>query len=143
MKKNPYNLLRWIARISGSLIVIFTLFMFIGEFIEGQQKQPGLNLSTYSPIILTMFVIWGIALAGLVLALWKEGLGGFISLVSYILVYILNLFNKDASMRGSAIIITVFLILSIPSILYLVYWKLNKDELRKATIMKPENPDKA
>jgi hypothetical protein len=117
-KRNPYNWLRWIARILGSLIVIFTLFMFIGEFIEGQQKHAGLILSTYTPIIWTIFVIWGIALAGLVLALWKEGLGGSISLISFILVYILNLFNKEASMRGSAI--TIFLIFSIPSILYMV-----------------------
>jgi hypothetical protein len=44
-------------------------------------------------------------------------------------------------MRGNAI--TIFLIFSISSILYLVYWKLNKDELRKTAILKPENPDKA
>jgi hypothetical protein len=44
-------------------------------------------------------------------------------------------------MKGSAI--AIFLILSLPSILYLVYWKLNKNDLRKAAIFKPENPDKA
>ena len=91
--------------------------------------------------MLLIFVIWGIALAGLVLALWKEGLGGSISLGSYILVYILNLFNKEASMRGNAI--TIFLIFSIPSILYLVYWKLNKDEIMKTATFKPENTDNA
>ncbi len=140
-KRNPYNWLRWIARISGSRIVVFTLFMAIGEFMEGQRRHTGLTLTSYTPIILTIFVIWGIALAGLVLALWKEGPGGIISLISYMLVYILNLFNKEASMRGNAIII--FLIFSIPSILYLVYWKLNKDELRKTAVFKPENTDKA
>lgn len=140
-KRNPYNWLRWIARITGILIVAFTLFFFIGEIIEGQQRHAGSALASYTPLILIIFVIWGIALVGLVLALWKEGLGGIISLISYMLVYILNLFNKEASMRGNAIII--FLIFSIPSILYLVYWKLNKDELRKAAIFKTENPDKA
>jgi succinate dehydrogenase/fumarate reductase cytochrome b subunit len=125
--RNPYNWLRWIARITGILIVAFTLFFFIGEIIEGQQRHDGSALASYTPLILIIFVIWGIALAGLVLALWKEGLGGIISLISYMLVYILNLFNKEASMRGNAI--TIFLIFSIPSILYLVYWKLNKDEL--------------
>ena len=136
--RNPYNWLRWIARITGILIVAFTLFFFIGEVFEGQQRHAGSALASYTPLILIIFVIWGIALAGLILALWKEGLGGGISLVSYILVYILNLFNKEASMRGNAI--TIFLIFSIPSILYLVYWKLNKDELRKAAIIETGKP---
>lgn len=128
--RNPYNWLRWIARITGILIVAFTLFIFIGEFIEGQRRNAGSVLASYTPIILIIFVIWGIALAGLVLALWKEGLGGIISLISYMLMYILNLFNKQATMKANAIL--VFLIFCIPSILYLVYWKLDKDELSKA-----------
>jgi hypothetical protein len=139
--RNPYNWLRWTARITGILMVAFTLFFFIGEIIEGHQKHTGSAFASFAPIILIIFVIWGIALAGLVLALWKEGLGGIISLISFMLMYILNLFNKEASMRGNAI--TVFLIFSIPSILYLVYWKLHKDELRKTAYIKLENPDKA
>jgi hypothetical protein len=130
--RNSYNWLRWIARITGIMIVAFTLFFLIGEIIEGQQKHAGSALASYTPLILIIFIIWGFALAGLILALWKEGLGGIISLISYILVYILNLFNKEAT--NSAHFIIVFLIFCIPSILYLVYWKLNKDELRKAAI---------
>lgn len=140
-KRNHYNWLRWIARITGILIVAFTLFFFIGDIIEGQQRYAGSVLASYTPLILIIFVIWGIALAGLALALWKEGLGGIISLVCYILVYILNLFNKEAT--NSAHFITVFLIFSIPSILYLVYWKLNKDEMKKAATFKPDNTDNA
>ncbi|MGC1390930.1 MAG: hypothetical protein WA816_07815 [Bacteroidales bacterium] len=130
--RNPYNWLRWIARITGILMVSFTLFFFIGEIIEGHQRQAGSALTSYTPLILVIFIIWGFALAGLILALWKEGLGGIISLISYILVYILNLFNKEAT--NSAHFITIFLIFCIPSILYLFYWKLNKDELRKTAI---------
>jgi hypothetical protein len=128
-KRNPYNWVRWTARISGILMVAITLFFFIGEGMESHQRNAGSAVASFTPLLLIIFTIWGIALAGLVLALWKEGLGGLISLVSFILVYILNLFNKEASMRGSAI--TIFLIFSIPSILYLIYWKLNNDELKK------------
>ena len=131
MKKvNPYNWLRWIARIAGTLMVIFTLFMFIGELLESQKRHGRPALSSFTPLMLIIFVIWGIALAGLLLAIWKEGLGGIISLLSFILMYFLNLFNKEASMRGSAI--AVFIFFSIPSILYLVYWKLKKDDERMA-----------
>jgi len=137
MKKvNPYNWLRWIARIAGTLMVLFTLFMFIGEVIEGQKRHAGSALSSFTPLMLIIFALWGIALAGLVLAIWKEGLGGIISLLSFILMYILNLFNKEASMRGNAI--TIFLFFCIPSILYLVYWKLKKDDERKASGVKSE-----
>jgi hypothetical protein len=125
-KNNRYNLIRWIARITGTLMVLFTLFMFIGEALESH-KRNGSITSSFSPIVIVIFIVWGISLAGLVLALWKEGLGGIISLAGFMLTYILNLFNNEASMRGSAI--TVFVIFSIPSILYLIYWKLNKDEL--------------
>jgi len=137
MKKvNPYNWLRWIARIAGTLMVLFTLFMFIGELLEGQKRHGGSALSSFTPLILIIFALWGIALAGLVLAIWKEGLGGIISLLSFILMYILNLFNKEASMRGNAI--AIFLFFCIPSILYLVYWKLKKDDERKASGVKSE-----
>jgi hypothetical protein len=131
-KKDPYNALKWSARISGSLLVVFTLFMFIGEFLEGQKRATELTQPSYSPLLVVIFITWGIALAGLVLAIWKEGPGGIISFVSFILVYILNLFNKEATMRGSTIML--FLFFSIPAILYLVYWKLNKDDARKSTI---------
>jgi len=137
MKKvNPYNWLRWIARIAGTLMVLFTLFMFIGELLESQKRHGGSALSSFTPLILIIFALWGIALAGLLLAIWKEGLGGIISLLSFILMYILNLFNKEASMRGNAI--AVFLFLCIPSILYLVYWKLKKDDERMAGGVKSE-----
>lgn len=139
-RENHYNWLRWIARIIGTLIVVFTLVIAVGEFIDGKRSPSGSPLTSFTPLMLTIFIIWGIALAGLILALWKEGLGGIISLVSFMLMYILNLFNKEAVMRGNAIII--FLVFSIPAILYLVSWKLNKDELKKAGIIKPENLDK-
>jgi hypothetical protein len=133
--KNSYNWLRWIAIVTGTLMVIFTLFIFVGEIMEGQKRHGGSAFGSFTPLMLIIFAVWGIALAGLILALWKEGLGGIISLVGFILTYILNLFNKEASMRWNAI--TIFLIFCIPSILYLVYWKLNKDEFRKADAIKP------
>jgi hypothetical protein len=134
--RNSYNWLRWIARIFGTLMVLFTLFMFIGEIMEGQKRHGGPVLASFTPLMLIIFTVWGIALAGLVLAIWKEGLGGIISLSGFILTFILNLFNKEASMRWSAI--NVFLIFCIPSILYLIYWKLNKDELSNADVVKPK-----
>ena len=130
MKTNqPFNDIRRTARIIGTFWVIFTLVFGIANFIYGLNRTNGSPLASFSTLIIIIFIIWGFALAGLVVALWKEGLGGCISLVSFLLMYILNLFNKEASMRWSAI--TVFLIFCIPSLLYLYYWRMTRDILKK------------
>lgn len=131
--KNPWNWLRWTARITGTLLVAFTLFIFIGELMESQQRHTPVS---YTPIIIMIFIVWGIALGGLVLALWKEGPGGLISFVCFMLVYVLNLFNKEATMKANAI--TLFIIFCVPSILYLLYWKLSSDN--KSTVLKQGEP---
>jgi hypothetical protein len=134
-KKRPYNGLRWSARISGTLVVAFTLFFAIGSLMEEMGRNSASPSKAFSTIIIIIFIVWGIALAGLVLSIWKEGLGGFISLGGFMLTYILNLFNKEASMRAEAF--PVFLIFSIPSILYLCYWKLTKDIVQKKDNIEP------
>jgi len=113
------NMIRWAARIIGTTIVIFVLIFAIGNFLEGLDK-PKPNYNTYTIII---FVIWGAGLAGLILALWKEGLGGIISLLCFIIFNILTAFNTTP---GSSYTF-VLLLFMIPSILYLVYWRLKRD----------------
>jgi len=124
-KKQPYNGLRWTARISGTLLVAFTLFFVIASLIDSMKRN---NESPFA---------WGIALSGLILALWKEGMGGFISVGSFIIMYILNLFNTEASVRAGAL--PVFLIFSVPSILYLIYWKLMRDTFLHKENTEPES----
>lgn len=136
-KKIPYNGLRWTARISGTLLVVFTLFFVIASLIDSMNRNNGSLFSSFSTLIIIIFIIWGVALAGLILALWKEGIGGFISLGSFILMYILNLFNTEASMRAGAF--PVFLIFSVPSILFLIYWKLTGDTFRHKEKIEPES----
>jgi hypothetical protein len=133
MKANqPFNDIRWAARVIGTLLVIFTLVFGIANFIYGLNRTNGSPLASFSTLIIIIFIIWGFALAGLVVALWKEGLGGCISLVGFLLMYILNLFNADAPNRWGAIL--VFLIFSIPSLLYLYYWRMTRDILKKDSI---------
>ena len=128
-KKQPYFALKWTARITGIFLVAFTLFFGIASLIDEMNRNNGSLSASLSPLIIIIFIIWVIALAALIVALWKEGMGGFISLVSFILMYVLNLFNTEASVRGSAF--PIFFIFSIPSILYLCYWKLTKDIIQK------------
>ena len=92
----------------------FTIIIGTGEILEGLNK-PNPEFNTYTIIL---FIMWGIGLAGLILALWKEGLGGIISLLSFIIFNILAAINTT---QGSGYTF-VLLLFMIPSILYLVYW---------------------
>lgn len=124
-KDSSANKIRWIARIVGSFLVVFTLVFVIGTFIdEGIGRNSSSHQSSFNFLMIVVFVIWGFALAGLVLALWKEGLGGGISFACFALMGILNMFNAEQTNKTKVLI--AFLIFMIPSLLYIYYWWLKK-----------------
>lgn len=127
MKHSTINsIIRWTARIIGTLMVIFTLLIGIGELLEEHSgPNPGLNTFT-----IILFIGWGAGLAGLVLALWKEGLGGIISLIFFIIFNVLAAINPTPDSRYTF----GLLLFMIPSILYLLYWWLEKDSSKKVEI---------
>lgn len=115
------SIINWTARIIGTVMVAFTLFIGIGELLEGQNK-PSSGLDTY--IIIT-FIVWGIGLAGLLFAIWKPGAGGLIALLSFIVFNILAAVypNPDSTYTP------VLLLFLLPSILFLLVWKLKKNRM--------------
>lgn len=78
---------RIIARVVSAIIVVFALIMFIGETMESAKR------ATSSPMTLYMFLqlaLFAIGLLGLALA-WKwELIGGIISLLAFITIFIVN-----------------------------------------------------
>jgi hypothetical protein len=118
--KTLLSVVLWTARIVGTLIVFFTLFIGIGEMLEGQNK-PGLGLDNSTIIT---FVVWGIGLAGLLFAMWKPGTGGLISLLSFIVFIILVAVNPDSTYKA------VLLIFLLPSILFILAWWLKKQQIK-------------
>ena len=103
------------------LLAGFAIFMAIGYLIEGRQKHPGAPFfSGVTPVVMFIFIIWGIGLFGLLLGWWKEKLGGFLSLSCFILVFILNLFNPESQDKMVALIPMV--IFSLPSLLLISCW---------------------
>ncbi|MEI8201365.1 MAG: hypothetical protein WCH34_00010 [Bacteroidota bacterium] len=116
------NTIHWTAIILGTLIVAFVLLFAIGYAIEGSNKTgPGLDNHT-----IFTFTVWGIGLAGLILAIWKPGIGGLISLLSFIVFNILAAMSPNPDARYSPVLLIFFL----PSILYLLYWWLKKSALK-------------
>lgn len=90
MKANSSNsmeAIRIVARVISAIIVVFALVMFIGESLEGAKKASPEPTTTYTIIQLALF---GIGLFGLALA-WKwELIGGIISLLAFITIFIVN-----------------------------------------------------
>jgi hypothetical protein len=81
------NIIRWIARIFSAIIVLFALFMFIGESMEAAHKA---NADVMSLNAIMQLTIFGAGLLALVLA-WKwELLGGSISLFAFVVLFIVN-----------------------------------------------------
>jgi len=78
---------RLIARIMSAIIVGFALIMFIGETMESAKKVSPEPMTLYTMLQLILF---GIGLLGLAIA-WKwEMAGGIISLLAFILLFIVN-----------------------------------------------------
>ena len=126
-KITSISIIRWTARIIGTLMVAFTLFIVIGEMLESYNKHGVSASDTFDILMIITFTFWGAGLAGLILALWKEGLGGIVSLVSFIIFISLVGINPkpDASLSN------VLFIFLIPSVLYLCYWWLTRKSSNK------------
>jgi uncharacterized membrane protein len=120
MKNSVFvNIIRWAARIIGALLIIFCLTFFIGSRADSQNP-----LETYN---IVAFSILGIGLAALILAWWKEGLGGIISFLSFIVWNLLAAFSPVEG-AGYGFILLFPLV---PSVLHLLAWWLKRNMLKK------------
>jgi hypothetical protein len=102
--------LRWIAKIWSMLSVALLLLFFFGEGIEMAKVAPAEWLGL-------LFFPVGVAV-GLLIAWWKEGLGGTITLLSLVAFYVIY----GLLLRGSFPTGWAFPLFAAPGLLYLVLW---------------------
>ncbi|MDX9727180.1 MAG: hypothetical protein RBT38_12390 [Bacteroidales bacterium] len=114
-KNAELNRIRWIARITGTIMAV-SILIFVSFSVAGEVKETG---QAYSMAQILTFIFWGIAMLGLLLGLWKEGLGGVISLAGLALMLISGLFIPEANKEA---MLWVVIILAVPGILYTYYW---------------------
>ena len=108
MSNKSYKELRWILRGSSGLIILFFLFMFIGE-------NTGEPLTNNAILQLS---ITGLSLIGLGLA-WKwELIGGIIALTAFIGLAIINPTVLESNLM---------LIWPITAILFIVLWAISRN----------------
>jgi hypothetical protein len=109
------NIIRWVARIWGSLILAFVLFFILGHLFGDE----GLGLENLSNRDIITFICFPVSsVIGLSIALKNEKIGGFITTLGIIGLLIVR----------SDLITNPYIIIGIvpPGILYLVYWLLSK-----------------
>ena len=110
-----HRILRWSARILGTIeaaLFLYLTLIEIREEIKGHSPSPfitWINGQYFLAITLTITFI------GLMIAYWKEGLGGGISLTSLIVLFIVWSDFHVSFILGMGVI-------SVPSVLYVAYW---------------------
>ena len=125
-KSSPLLLIiRWAARISSILFITVFFLMFFGEGFEPDKVTPREWISLF-------FFPFGL-IVGMILAWWKEGLGGAITIGSLIAILIVG----DVSGSGG----WFMLICASPGFLFLLSWLLSKpSRLSRDTPDSEENP---
>jgi hypothetical protein len=99
--------LRSLARASSVLVLAILLMFAFGE---------GLHLSRFTARELLMFLFFPLGFCvGMVVAWWREGLGGGITFASLAAFYLVDLFSSGSFPRGYA-----FVVLAVPGILFLL-----------------------
>ncbi len=102
--------LLWTARITGTLILAFILFMILAHIFGQGESGSGLN----DTLDIVSFIFFPISsVVGLSLALKWEGVGGLITILGMIGLIIV---------RPDLLIAFLVLVPIIPGILYTTYW---------------------
>jgi hypothetical protein len=109
--RRPATVIRWMARISGTLFTVVFLAFFVPDWMQkGTMPIP----SDRMPMTLSLLL----AFMGLTIA-WKwEGTGGAVALAGVILYGILGL-QTDVK-PGATILLTATY--GLPAVLFLIYW---------------------
>lgn len=111
------KIILWIARIWGALILAFLLFFVIAH-IFGDEDKVGGFLNTKETVTFIFFPICTVI--GLCIALKHEGLGGLISTLGLIGLFVLRFDLLSSPIFVGAI--------APPGILYLIYWFISKSK---------------
>jgi len=114
--KNPVGgMVRWSARILSLLSIGFFLMMFIGE---GGQRNF-VSIAAFQAFVRQTglaFLFFPIGLmAGMIVAWWRAGIGGAITVASLALFYVNEIILTGRPPRG-----LFFMILALPGFLFLL-----------------------
>ncbi len=105
------KIIKWIARITGFLSVVFFLVFMIGEGIPDLSDEQNGQL-------VTMISLLGIAVLGYIFAWFREKEGGIILIFISVIMGLYLLYSSENNVLAAIIYCLPFLI---PGVLFLVY----------------------
>jgi hypothetical protein len=107
-KQKKLTIILWIARLLGSVVIAFLLFMTIGELLSTDSKTVMIKTSD-----IPTFILFPIStILGLLIAFKWKGFGGLITVGGMIGLHIIR---PDLA---SSLLISAF---AIPGLLYMIY----------------------
>lgn len=112
-RKNTATFIRWVARVWGSLILAFILFLFVAQLMG---KQGDEDIVRSRDMISFTFFHTGISL-GLALSFKWDGLGGLITLLSL---------GSMILVRSDLLEFSMIMLAAGPAALYIMYWFLSR-----------------
>ena len=118
------QLIRWTARVWAVASIGLVLAFVVGEGFNPSQIKPGEWVGL-------LFFPVGIC-AGMILAWWREGLGGSITVGSLLAFYVVHLATAGTFPRGWA-----WLALAAPGFLFLLSWHWSR---RRSRVTSQEAP---
>ena len=107
-KQKGLTIILWVARLLGSVVIVFLLFMTIGELLSTNTKTVMIKSSD----ILTLLLFPISTILGLLIAFKWKGLGGLITVGGMICLHVIR---PDLA---SSLLISAF---AIPGLLYIIY----------------------
>ena len=112
--------LRWIARAASLLSIGLILMFLIGDSFNPARVRPR------EWIGLAFFPVG--VVAGMIVAWWKEGFGGAITLASLVAFY-----GIYGWLMGSNVNSAAFIFFATPGFLFLICWLLSRSQLSEVT----------
>lgn len=114
---NPSQFFLLVARIISVLITGVYLIYMMPEFID-LLCSKATNNEAWKMIFCFLSIVYAV---GFLLSFWKVGLGGFLLLISSILITLYAFIDSK-----SLVVLFLFIPLSFSGILFLIHWKKNK-----------------
>ena len=116
-KNLTLTILRWIARIWSYIVVAFIVLFVGAHFFE---SGSGIGSMALEDAIAFAFFPIGLTV-GLIIAWWKEGLGGLIATGSIIGFHLTMLI-----VGGKPDFVLLIELLAVPGPLFIIYWLLSR-----------------
>jgi hypothetical protein len=113
IKKEIITGIRWFTRIAGSLLVVLSLVILIGSIIEPYPQ----GRAKITPGVILLIIGMISMVVGIVVAWFREGLGGFLTVGGFVFFYAVHLIVEKRLPRGSFLV--YFLIIGL---LFIFCW---------------------